>query len=74
VQHCIRERAAEVWALLQSPGAAVYVAGSAQKMPEDVAEAFRDVAQTAGGKSVEQAAAWLRQLELSKRYNVETWS
>eukprot|EP00873_Tetraselmis_striata_P027357 jgi/Tetstr1/447621/TSEL_034982.t1 len=74
VQHCIRERASEVWALLQVPGSAIYVAGSAQKMPEDVAAAFRSVAESAGSMTPAEAEMWLRRLELSKRYNVETWS
>lgn len=55
-------------------GAAVYVAGSADKMPAQVAAAFEDVAVQAGGLSAEAAARWLRQLEAAGRYQVEAWS
>jgi sulfite reductase alpha subunit-like flavoprotein len=53
-----------VWALLQR-GARVYVAGSADRMPADVAAAFRDVAAQQGGVLV-------RQLQLGRL--VEAWS
>ncbi len=55
-------------------GAVVYVAGSADKMPAQVATAFEDVAMEQGGLSREQAQKWLRQLEATGRYQVEAWS
>lgn len=73
VQHRIRERAAEVWAALQA-GAWVYVAGSADKMPAQVAEAFAEAVAAGGGLSGEEAAAYVRRLELTGRYQVEAWS
>lgn len=38
VQHKIRQDAERVWAMLQQQGAVVYVSGSANKMPADVAQ------------------------------------
>lgn len=73
VQHRIRERAAAVWAALQG-GAWVFVAGSADKMPAAVAAALQEVAAEQGGMSAEEAAAWMRRLELTGRYQVEAWS
>ncbi len=55
-------------------GAAVYVAGSADKMPAQVASAFEDVAVQHGGLGKEQAQKWLKQLESAGRYQVEAWS
>jgi len=74
VQHCIAECAATIWTLVERQGAVIYVAGSANKMPEDVAKAFKKVAQLQGGLSEADSQAWLRRLELSKRYHVEAWS
>lgn len=42
-------------------------------MPSDAAAAFRDVFQTAGGLSEGEAAKFMRQLELHRRYQVEAW-
>ncbi len=61
-------------ACLAGVGAAVYVAGSADKMPTQVATAFEDVAMQQGELSREQAQKWLRQLEAAGRYQVEAWS
>lgn len=76
VQQRIREHAAEVWRLLQQQphGAWVYVAGSADKMPAQVAQAFEEVAAQQGGMAPADAAALLRRMELSGRYQVEAWS
>jgi sulfite reductase alpha subunit-like flavoprotein len=74
VQHALREHGAAVWALLHQEGAWLYVAGSADRMPAQVAEAVRDVAARHGGLSQEEAAALLRRWELSGRYQVEAWS
>lgn len=55
-------------------GASIYVAGSANKMPADVANALEIVAQREGHMSQQEAAAWLKDLEKSRRYYVEAWS
>lgn len=73
VQHRIREHAAEVWAALQA-GAYVYVAGSADKMPAAVAAAIEEAVAQQGGLSRDEAAAYMRRLELGGRYQVEAWS
>lgn len=74
VTHNIRLYGAELWQLITQQGAVVCVSGSAQKMPSDVAAAFEDVAQQHGGMSREQAAQYVRQMELQGRYLVEAWS
>lgn len=73
VQHRILEHAVEVWAALQA-GAWVYVAGSADRMPADVALALEAVVAEQGGMAPADAAAFLRRLELTGRYQVEAWS
>lgn len=74
VQQRIREQGAEVWRLLQQEGAWVYVAGSADKMPSQVAAALEEAAVQHGGLDPAAAAALLRRMELSGRYQVEAWS
>lgn len=74
VQQRIRENAARLWELLAHQGAVVYVSGSANKMPADVAEAFRAVAEVAGGMGPAEAELWLKRMVAGKRYFVEAWS
>ncbi|KAJ3695153.1 hypothetical protein LUZ60_000530 [Juncus effusus] len=73
VQDKIREEGRRVWRMLEN-GAAVYVAGSSGKMPDDVREAFVDVVVKEGKVERESASRWLSMLEKVGRYNVETWS
>ncbi|KAI5079804.1 hypothetical protein GOP47_0005283 [Adiantum capillus-veneris] len=72
VQHKIEEYSAKVWAMLQS-GCAVYVAGSAVKMPADVFAALEKVVMKEGCQSEDAARKWLKHLERVGRYHVEAW-
>jgi sulfite reductase (NADPH) flavoprotein alpha-component len=67
VQHRIREQGRELWAWLQD-GAHLYVCGDADRMAPDVHQALLDVAATHGGKSRDDAEAWLRALAAEGRY------
>ncbi|GAA0176135.1 oxidoreductase [Lithospermum erythrorhizon] len=73
VQHKIREQGAKVWSLL-AQGASIYVAGSAEKMPADVLQAFEEIISKESGFPREEAGRWLRAFERAGRYHVEAWS
>ncbi|KAL5722167.1 multidrug-resistance type transporter [Ranunculus cassubicifolius] len=73
VQDKMEEESGRVWNLLSS-GAAVYIAGSASKMPADVMSAFEKIVAKEGGVSLDLAEKWLRDLEKAGKYNVEAWS
>ena len=55
-------------------GAHIYVCGSADKMPRDVAAAFIDVVVQEGCLDQASAAQYVRQLEHKRLYTVEAWS
>ena len=67
VQHRMREQAAELYSWLET-GAHFYVCGDASRMAKDVEIALKDVIAVAGGKSAEQAEAYLQDLRAAKRY------
>lgn len=74
VQHKIKGCAARrVWEMLER-GAWVYVAGSAEKMPQDVFSALVEVVKEEGGMHGEDARKYLKQKELKGQYQVECWS
>ena len=72
VTHMIRREARRVWGLI-SAGAHVFVAGSSGKMPEDVLEAFRDVAVGVGGMDAAEAKRFFSKMDAVGRYTVEAW-
>lgn len=67
VQHRMLEHAAELWRWLEE-GAGFYVCGDAGHMAKDVDAALHKAVETAGGKSTEQAAEYVRRLKAEKRY------
>lgn len=72
VQHRIASHAMRVWRMLRA-GAAVYVAGSAAKMPQDVRETMEKVVEACGKVSIDDARAYVRGMENRGRYVVEAW-
>ncbi len=67
VQTRMLQAATELWQWLEE-GAHFYVCGDAKRMAKDVDEALHSIIQTAGGKSVDEAAAYVTQMKKEKRY------
>lgn len=67
VQHRMLEHATELFAWLEQ-GAHFYVCGDASRMAKDVDAALHTAVERAGGKSPEQAAAYVHALKAGKRY------
>ncbi|MFP2929839.1 assimilatory sulfite reductase (NADPH) flavoprotein subunit [Pyxidicoccus sp. 3LG] len=67
VQHRLREAGRDVYAWLEG-GASLYVCGDAQRMAPDVHAALVDIVSEHGGRSREDAEAWLQGLREQRRY------
>jgi sulfite reductase (NADPH) flavoprotein alpha-component len=72
VQNRMLENARELFAWLEE-GAHFYVCGDASRMAKDVDAALHQVIQTAGGKTPEQAQAYVQQLKSEKRYQRDVY-
>jgi sulfite reductase (NADPH) flavoprotein alpha-component len=72
VQTRMLEQAAELYAWLEA-GAHFYVCGDASRMAKDVDAALHTVIERAGGKSAEQAAAYVQALKSTKRYSRDVY-
>jgi sulfite reductase (NADPH) flavoprotein alpha-component len=72
VQHRMLERAQELYQWLEK-GAHFYVCGDATRMANDVHNALIEIVQTAGGKSLEDATAYIDQLKKDKRYQRDVY-
>lgn len=72
VQDRLREHAAELWNWLER-GAQFYVCGDAKRMAKDVDAALHEVIETAGGKSTEDAADYVKQMKKDKRYQRDVY-
>jgi sulfite reductase (NADPH) flavoprotein alpha-component len=72
VQDRLRERAAEVWRWLEE-GAHFYVCGDASRMAHDVHAALAGIVATQGGRSEDEAGAFLEDLKKSGRYQRDVY-
>ncbi len=72
VHHRIVEEGAVIWSWLQE-GAILYVCGDAQRMAPDVDKALHEVIARHGGKSPEEAAAYVEAMHKDKRYRRDVY-
>lgn len=72
VQQRMLENAADLWRWLEE-GAYFYVCGDASRMAKDVDTALHRVVETAGGRSPEDAAAYVADLKKAKRYRKDVY-
>ena len=66
------EHAKELYAWLEE-GGGFYVCGDAARMAKDVDAVLHQVIQTAGGKSAEEATAYVAALKKDKRYQRDVY-
>ena len=72
VQHRIAEAATELYEWLEA-GAIFYICGDASRMAVDVDQALHMVVEKAGGKTPEEAADYIEQLRVDKRYRRDVY-
>ncbi|KAJ2129150.1 NADPH-dependent diflavin oxidoreductase 1 [Coemansia sp. RSA 353] len=70
VQQRVREQGDLLWSLISEQDAIVYVSGNANRMPDDVRQAFTDVIADHG---VDDAAAYVQAMVKTGRYQEECW-
>lgn len=72
VQDRMRERGGELWSWLEA-GAHFYVCGDAKRMAKDVERALVDVVASHGGRSAEDAIAYVAALRKAGRYQADVY-
>ena len=74
VQHKMKEHGELIWKLLNEDGGSVFIAGSANKMPQDVKKSICRIIEQHGGKTETEAMTMINDMIKKKRYYVEAWS
>ncbi|KAI8393659.1 uncharacterized protein BYT42DRAFT_551807 [Radiomyces spectabilis] len=74
VQDRIRENASLVWYLIDKCQAKVILSGSADKMPKEVAYAFKQVFMSQGGLDAAAAEEYFDKMSKTGQYQEECWS
>ena len=73
VQNRMIENAAEIWKWISAEGAHFFVCGDASRMAKDVDAALLKIVETEGGKTPEEAAAYVEELKKTKRYKRDVY-
>ena len=72
VQTRMLEHAVELWSWLEA-GSHLYVCGDAKRMAKDVDAALHEVIVKAGGRTPEQAEAYVQEMKTEKRYQRDVY-
>jgi sulfite reductase alpha subunit-like flavoprotein len=74
VQDRVREEATALWRLIDENKAKVLLSGSSNKMPEQIAFAFKQLFMEQGGLDAEQAEMYFTRMEKSGQFQQECWA
>ncbi|RZF48149.1 hypothetical protein LSTR_LSTR009838 [Laodelphax striatellus] len=74
VQHVISAQGEALWKYLSNEDSYIFVAGNSNNMPEAVRDAFKSIYCQCGGYSSDQAEELFCKMEMSGRYQTETWA
>lgn len=72
VQNLMEQAAGEIWQWLEK-GAAVYMCGDANRMAKDVEKNLLTIIARQGGKTEDEAAAYLADMKAAKRYQKDVY-
>lgn len=74
MQDRVREEATALWRLIDENKAKVLLSGSSNKMPEQIAFAFKQLFMEQGGLDAEQAEMYFTRMEKSGQFQQECWA
>merc|ERR1712150_113639 len=73
IQHHIKKDPALFYKRFEEEGGYFYLCGSASQVPIDMRAAITEAVMSRGGKTFEEADAYITQKIIDGRYNVEAW-
>ncbi|KAF0030569.1 hypothetical protein F2P81_017300 [Scophthalmus maximus] len=72
VQHLLKKHKEDLWKLINSDNAHIYVCGDAKNMAKDVQTTFHEIAEEIGGMVRTQATDYIKKLMTKGRYSQDT--
>uniref|UniRef100_A0A672HRS4 NADPH--cytochrome P450 reductase n=1 Tax=Salarias fasciatus TaxID=181472 RepID=A0A672HRS4_SALFA len=74
VQHLLKNNKENIWKLVHSENAHIYICGDARNMAKDVQTALHEIAEELGGMTRTQATDYIKKLMTKGRYSQDVWS
>nr|UYI00189.1 NADPH-cytochrome P450 reductase [Panonychus citri]UYI00190.1 NADPH-cytochrome P450 reductase [Panonychus citri] len=74
VTHLLRQNKKELWSIMEERKGHIYICGDARSMARDVRDILLSTIMEEGGKSSQEADAYLKKMEVQRRYSADVWS
>ncbi|XP_023262400.1 NADPH--cytochrome P450 reductase isoform X2 [Seriola lalandi dorsalis] len=74
VQHLLKNNKEDLWKLIHTENAHIYICGDARNMAKDVQTTFHEIAEEMGGMVRTQATDYIKKLMTKGRYSQDVWS
>lgn len=74
VQHLMKTNKEDLWKLIHSDNAHIYVCGDAKNMAKDVQTALHEIGEELGGMTRTQSTDYIKKLMAKGRYSQDVWS
>ncbi|KAG7471119.1 hypothetical protein MATL_G00121040 [Megalops atlanticus] len=74
VQHLLKKNKEQLWKLIDSESAHIYICGDARNMARDVQNVFYEIVEEHGGMTHTQAVDYIKKLMTKGRYSQDVWS
>ncbi|XP_036392883.1 NADPH--cytochrome P450 reductase-like isoform X1 [Megalops cyprinoides] len=74
VQHLLKKNKEQLWKLIDSESAHIYICGDARNMARDVQNVFYEIVEELGGVTHTQAVDYIKKLMTKGRYSQDVWS
>ncbi|XP_029105077.1 NADPH--cytochrome P450 reductase-like isoform X4 [Scleropages formosus] len=74
VQHLLKQNKENLWNLIDSQTAHIYICGDARNMARDVQNTFFEIVEEMGGMTHNQAVDYIKKLMTKGRYSQDVWS
>ncbi|MBN3271198.1 NCPR reductase, partial [Polyodon spathula] len=74
VQHLLKKNKENLWKLIHTDNAHIYICGDARNMARDVQNTFYEIASELGSMAHTQAVDYVKKLMTKGRYSLDVWS
>lgn len=74
VTHLLKQNKKELWNLIEEKKGHIYICGDARNMARDVRDIILSTIMEESGKTSQEADAYIKRMEVQRRYSADVWS
>ena len=74
VTHLLKQNKKELWNIIEEKKGHIYICGDARNMARDVRDIILSTIMEESGKTSQEADAYIKRMEVQRRYSADVWS